>query len=396
MSLDLRTRVDGTDEPVAPADFFERRLPAALQRHRALLAPCLAHRPPSPLTIRVGSHDWTLHAAAGSIAIREGGTAGTPQLHLQPAQLADLVNDQVTPNGWLTRGSLRSNAPFADLLDWWLLLRGALDGVAPYVPGSLSLTDAQGAPLQLTRRFALDDSPRDMRHFLHQAGFLRLRNVFSPAEMAAISSDMDRLATRYTRSDARSFWGRTASGEERLVRMQHFDAQSSRAAALAGDERIRFIVGLTGDGHEANREAGLVEALFKPAGMADLLADFPWHKDCSLGRHSYECCSLTACVSVTRADRVRGRLRMVAGSHRALMWPVLRQPDVDLPVVDLPANTGDVSLHLSCTMHMSQPPVRGERRVLYVGFRLPERDAGAAANARLRSGLRTVDLARDR
>lgn len=393
MTFDLRTRVDGSELAVDPAHFFERTLPYAFKQARELLAPGLKYRAPSPLTIEVQSQKWTLRTAGASIIIDAGGAGSTQRLRLSPKQLADLVYDQATPNGWFTQGSLRSSAPLTALFDWWVLLRGALDNLAPYAPGSISLSDLDGSPLQLTRSFTLDDSPEDMRHFLSVAGFLHIRNVFTKAEMVAISKDMDRLAQHYTPSDGKSFWGRTKSGDHRLVRMQYFNDLSERAAALVHDDRIRAVAGLTGDGHEANCEAGLVEALFKPKGMVDQLSDFPWHKDCSLGRHSYECCSLTIGVSVTPTDHIRGLLRMIAGSHRALIWPVLNQPGVDLPIVDLAMSTGDLSMHLSCTMHMSQAPVQGERRVLYIGFRLPERDADAAATARLHTGLRTTDLA---
>jgi hypothetical protein len=47
------------------------------------------------------------------------------------------------------------------------------------------------------------------------------------------------------------------------------------------------------------------------------------------------------------------------------MWPALDQPGCDLPVVDLPTRTGDVTMHLSCTLHMAQPPVERERRVIW-------------------------------
>ena len=112
----------------------------------------------------------------------------------------------------------------------------------------------------------------------------------------------------------------------------------------------------------------------------------PWHKDCSLGRHSYECCSLTVGISVTGADATSGQLRVVAGSHRALVWPAFVRRDNDLPVVDLPTQTGDVTIHLSCTLHMAQPPVTRERRVLYTGFRLPPSNPEAARAARERLG----------
>jgi hypothetical protein len=44
---------------------------------------------------------------------------------------------------------------------------------------------------------------------------------------------------------------------------------------------------------------------------------------------------------------------------------------------------------MSCTMHMAQPPVERERRVLYTGFSLPPLgtgDAAATAHARARLG----------
>jgi hypothetical protein len=41
--------------------------------------------------------------------------------------------------------------------------------------------------------------------------------------------------------------------------------------------------------------------------------------------------------------------------------------------VPLPTRTGDVSVHCSCTLHMSRPPVSAERRVVYTGFDLAPR-----------------------
>ena len=80
---------------------------------------------------------------------------------------------------------------------------------------------------------------------------------------------------------------------------------------------------------------------------------------------------------MTGADRVSGQLHVVAGSHRALVWPALLQPSMDLPMLPLPTRTGDVTVHLSCTLHMAQPPVEQERRVLYTSYRLPPIDPAA-------------------
>ena len=106
--------------------------------------------------------------------------------------------------------------------------------------------------------------------------------------------------------------------------------------------------------------------------MSEGISDVPWHKDCSLGMHSFRCCGLTVGISVTGADARSGQLRVVAGSHRALVQPAFVRSESDLPVIDLPTSTGDVTVHCSCTLHMSQPPVERERRVAYTGFGLAE------------------------
>ena len=49
-----------------------------------------------------------------------------------------------------------------------------------------------------------------------------------------------------------------------------------------------------------------------------------------------------------------GQLRVVAGSHRAPIQPAFVRRRLDLPQIDLPARTGDVTVHLSCTLHMSR------------------------------------------
>ena len=229
-----------------------------------------------------------------------------------------------------------------------------------------------------------------MAHFLATAGYLHLESVFDTDEMARISADMDASAAGYRRDDGHSWWARTRDGEDRLVRMQHFHERSPHTAALMRDERLLRIGELTPDHHQlgkAGPNPNLIEALVKPIGVVEGISDVPWHKDCSLGSHSYRCCSLTVGISVTGADADSGQLRVVAGSHRALIQPAFVRKGLDLPQVDLPTHTGDVTVHLSCTLHMSQPPVTRERRVMYTDFRLPEDqggDPGEATIARIR------------
>jgi hypothetical protein len=393
MTVDHRTRVDRPRPPVDPATFFERELPAAFTTQAALIAPAATWLAPPPLSVEVDGTYYRLALERGHPDVQPGDRDGNARLRLTTEQLTDLVHDQVTPIAWFSSGTLAlSGMRLERLLDWWLLVRGALDARAPYVPGAVDLTDEDGSPLDLHRSFRLGDPPDVLRRFLERAGYLRLDRVFSEAEMAAIAVDMDRAAPRYVPGDGRSWWATTEDGHDRLVRMQGFDAESPAVARLLDDERIRRIEALTGDGHRlaGQGEPNRIEALVKPLGVVRGLSDLPWHKDCAQGRHSYMCCSLTLGISVTGADATSGQLRVIAGSHRALMWPSFLRLGHGLPEVDLPTRTGDVTVHLSCTLHMAQRPVTRERRVLYAGLRLPplvsaDPEAEAAAVQRARA-----------
>ena len=108
--------------------------------------------------------------------------------------------------------------------------------------------------------------------------------------------------------------------------------------------------------------------------MVKGISDLMWHKDCALGMHSYRCCGLTVGISVTGADETSGQLAVVPGSHRALVQPGFYRKTWGLPIRQLPTRTGDVTVHCSCTFHMSHAPVTSERRVIYTGFGLANRD----------------------
>jgi hypothetical protein len=292
---------------------------------------------------------------------------------------------------WAANAIDQPKGNIGHLCDWWLVFRAAFDGTPIHTPGAVTFVDRHGSELDLERVFHPDDDPDEMSHFLQEAGFLHISKLFTDDEMATISADMDRAVPTYAPDDGRSWWARTADGETRLVRMQGFDRESEAVHELIDDDRFLGLASLPGAGHQFGRKRAnnRIEALFKPIGVTVGISDFPWHKDCGIGRHSYECCGLTVGISVTGADDVSGQLHALAGSHRALVWSGILQPDLDLPDVPLATETGDITLHLSCTMHMAQPPVERERRVMYSGFSLPPLDGAdpaALAAARARRG----------
>jgi hypothetical protein len=389
MSVDFRTRTDAEVRELTPATFFAKTLPALLSRSVDLIAPWLSANNPKDATFDCEGDIWSLSSDHGSIRVRHSIAPSGFHVRLSNSDFSLLVNDLVTPMTFFTNGTLDIlRGDLGDFLDWWLIIRAVLDQRPIHVNSTLEFNDLSGKPMNLARAFAPGDSPQEMRHFLETAGFIYIAGVFKQQEMDAISADMDRYQSQYSEGDKSSWWATTKSGERRLVRLQSFDEHSQATRRLLQDERFRRLGEITEDGHvHRGIEGNRIEALIKPLNVVKGISDLPWHKDCSLGRHSYECCSLTVGISVTGAGPESGQLRVIAGSHRVLMWPsMISDPyRYGMPVIDLPTQTGDVTIHLSCTHHMAQAPTHLERRVMYTSFWLPsvEIDLNNTARARI-------------
>jgi hypothetical protein len=383
VSLDLRTRTDDDIRPVASRSFFEDELPALVDARAELARSGARELGIEPLAVETPSGTWTLALVGDTFTVTRG-DRGAACVRLGDDDVADLVNDLKTPMTYVTGGALDiTRGNLGDFLDWWVVLRALVDGRRAHTAGSVDFRDRSGAPLDLHRSFSPDDDDADIAHFLAQAGFAHLRGWFDPDTMEQVSVDMDRALPTYRRDDGRSWWAKTADGTDRCVRMQFFHEHSPTTAdLLVGDELAR-IGELTDDGYVPRRLGNRIEALVKPIGVVEGISDVPWHKDCSLGMHSYNCCGLTVGISVTGADDRSGQLRVVAGSHRALVQPAFVRREWALPIVDLPTAAGDATLHCSCTLHTAQPPVERERKVMYTGFGLPP--LAPAGDARTRA-----------
>ena len=380
MSVDLRTRVDSEQAPVEAGPFFRETLPPLLETHQARIAPGASQLPLEGFCIETDGEPWTLAWREEHVCVKAG-HHGTARVRLTAEQLSDIVNDQSTPVALMSNQLLdMPEGGLPDFLNWWLVLRAALDGRRIHARGDVTFTTG------IHRSFTADASDEEMRAFLEEAGYLHIEGLFSEAEMAAVEADFPKAAPHYEKGDPLAWFATTKDGVEHLVRMEGFDRYSEVTVGLIDDDRLQRIGRIPGLGHVAMRKAGnRVGALTKPIGVVRGISDVPWHKDCSLGRHAYECCSLIVGISVTGADASSGQLRVVPGTHRALVWPApCVQPGLDLEPVDLPTRTGDVTVHLSCTQHMSQAPVTHTRKVLYTGFGQRPVDPQAAEAQRQR------------
>jgi hypothetical protein len=311
----------------------------------------------------------------GRLVLRDGPAADGVVAELDAWACSELFQDVVSTFGLLMAGRVRFPQGSGDrFVAWEPVLRAAIDDRPVYEPGSIDFRARDGSALDLRRGFGVDDDPEEIGHFLAEAGFLHLQGVFSEAEMAQVSAELDDALAAATQDDGASWWARTAEGWY-PARILGFNLKSPTLQNLLESDRYRRVGTFTDDEmvQRPPREGDSAEGLLKKIGVVEGMSDVSWHKDCTMGGHSRGCCSLTVGIAITGADRNSGELGVVAGSHRANVQAVDMRADLDLPRLPLPTNTGDLTVHCSCTLHMSRPPVDRERRVVYTGFGLAPR-----------------------
>jgi hypothetical protein len=374
--LDRRTRRDADVRTLEFEAFCRDELPALLECNGELAGRGAAAWELRPLAFEVDALTHSLFVRGGRLAAAPGVADGAAVARLSAENFSDLFQDLVSTLGLILGGlvEMRSGG-FDDFIEWQPVLSALIDGRPAWEPGLVTFRGRDGSPLDLQRGFRIDDDEDEMAHFLAEAGFLHIRGLFTTEEMAEIGADIERAIPSYAPDDGRSWWAKTQSGESRVVRLQCFQQHSARTRALIAEERFLHIASLGRSGYEPCTIEGdnFVEALVKPIGVVEGISDVPWHNDCALGRHAYRCSSMTVGISVTGADEGSGELGVVAGSHRIAVPQSGADSRLDLPRIPLPTQTGDVTVHLSCTLHMSRPPTTRERSVLYTNFSLPPR-----------------------
>ncbi|MCB0996447.1 MAG: phytanoyl-CoA dioxygenase family protein [Acidimicrobiales bacterium] len=370
MSIDHRTRRSADLRALSVDEIADDVLPTAIAAHGALAARGINYAElPSLGFVVDGQRPLTLHAQGGTVSVATNTDDAGIVAELTEDALSHLVQDEQSTMGLAMTARVRiTRGDITSWISWEPALRALLDGRKVHESGDVTLCEPDGSPLDVTRSFGLDDDRDEMAHFLTEAGFLHLRGVFDPDEMATVADDIDEWIARARPDDGDSWWAEDADGNRQAVRVLQFLDKSAALRDLAADERFADLADLTGDGH---RFRGGAEGLVKPLGIVKGLSDLPWHKDCGQGRHSYQCNSMTCGISVTGADRVSGALGVIPGSHRANTTATALDPRLDLKPLMLETVTGDVTVHCSDTLHRAHPPVERPRKVVYTSFVLP-------------------------
>jgi hypothetical protein len=319
----------------------------------------------------------TAHLAVDGdrVVLRDGLPDGGVVAVLDAEACSELFQDVVSTFCLVMSGRVQLPAGGGDrFVAWEPVLRAAIDGRPVYEPASIGFRDRDGGELDLRQSFRIEDAREEIGHFLAEAGYLHLEAVFTEAEMAAVSADLDAAMAVATQDDGASWWARTDDGWY-PSRILGFNLKSPALQDLLASDRFARIGQFTDDSYvqRSPRTGDSAEGLHKKVGVLEGISDVSWHKDCSMGGHSRSCCGLTVGISITGAQQRNGELGVVAGSSRANVQPIDVRADLDLPRIPLPTNTGDVTVHCSCTLHMSRPPIDLERRVVYTGFGLAPR-----------------------
>jgi len=380
-TVDSRTRFEGDDIELDLHDFLDSQLPPLLEANGPEAAGSAALLGLEPLTLDVDGEVFTLEPRVDRIEVLRTSGNGTA-VRLDRAAFSDLVQDVVSTFGVCMLG--RADITQGDVdsfVEWEPVLRSLIDGRSAYRPGSITFKDREGRPLELQQSFTLQDDPDEVGHFLAQAGYLHVQRVFTESEMASVSAELDEAIAAAERDDGASWWAQTDAGEWYPARMLGFNLKSPSLRDLLGSDRFAAVMTFTNDEFSQQDPASgdMAEGLLKKVGVVEGISDVSWHKDCAMGGHSRHCCGLTVGISITDATPDNGELGVVAGSHRANI-PVLGTEGLDLPKLPLPTQRGDITVHCSCTLHMSRPPISAERRVVYSGVSLAPRAGDHAAD----------------
>jgi hypothetical protein len=344
----------------SPIDFvrFHRdELPSLLSTDRQQLV-ARAGAGLRSLAVRLdGGPGFTYRPRGSGVDITPGDTAADTVIEMDRDAWQGLVHELEAPAGLLYARRvrcLRGNP--LDLMVWESALRALYNGRPPYDPAHQALQDRHGRALDPQATFTLTSERETMAHFLRTAGYLFVRDVFPPAEVAAFVHEAEELQREARQGDKLSWWGKDAAGKEVLCRVTRGVAKPC-LATLPSDARLQGLKALDDASLIYKRGEGEgVTIIYKRPGMVEGLGDLPWHRDCGMGGHAVMCPILLISVYLTAATPETGELAMLPGSHRASFNAHDQRCDPATYAAHFRARPGDVSLHYSDTVHAAPPP----------------------------------------
>jgi hypothetical protein len=388
----------GRSFPARSFDAFHRHdLPQLLDRAGDVIAADIVAAPTVAFRVEDGT-TFAWAAGPGGMEVREGEGGAATLVELPEEVFSDFLHELLTASGTVRTGRARIvRGALADWQRWEPAIRALLYDRAIYTPAVWNtLVDAAGEPLDLHRVFSQTDAVDEMRQFLLAAGYLHIRSVFSPEEIAVYSAEVEECRRRTAPGDPFSWWSVNAAGEEVVTRINYLDRFSAALLRLAHDPRLARYARLAGEELRVcdDRLDGPM-VFVKNSGVVKGNGDLGWHVDDGIGGHPVMCPLIQAGIQLDHANAENGQLLVLAGSHRYAKHWLSWGEEAELPAVALETGPGDLTIHFGDCMHTTPPPTgrNAGRRALYYKFAEPKTFDWVPAGCPYNDALFTVDPA---
>lgn len=382
-------------EQVAFDDFNRVRLPSLNARHGSLVATDLASAP--PLAFRTDEGDaFTWLPAADGLRVVEGEADAETVVALSERTFSEFVQELLTAAGAARTGRAKlARGTLVGWQRWEPALQSLCSGRAIYGPLVWqTLLDRSGQPLDLARRFRVDDDPDEMRQYFEAAGFLHLRSVFSPEEIERFRSEVEHVRAHTSPGDPFSWWSINRAGQEVVTRINYLGRHSPTLQALSHDPRLLRFARLAGpDLRVCDDRLDGPMVFIKNADVVQGNGDLGWHVDDGIGGHPVMCPLIQTGIQLDHANAANGQLKLLAGSHRYTKHWIAWGQEGELPCVALDTEPGDLTVHYGDAMHTTPPPTSPDagRRALYYKFAEPKTFEWIPANCHYNDALFRAD-----
>lgn len=384
-------RIAESFPPIRFADFHRVTLGDLVARDAGQIDEWIAPIPPLAFRTESGqAFCWS--ASPGGLRISPGTDGAHTVVELNEATFGEHIHQLLTAVGATQTGRARIVQGSLDLWQQWEpAIRSLVDGMPIYgAHVRETLVDRQGALLPLDKSFAPDDPLDEMAHYFRVMGYLHIRAVFSPDEVAILRDEVESCRAGSVPGDPKSWWSVNSRGEELVTRINHCERFSAKIAYMAHDSRLARYAGLVGPHLRVcdDRLDGPM-VFIKHPDVVKGLGDLWWHVDDGIGGTPVMNPLIQAGIQLDRANADNGQVLMLAGSHRYNKRTMATGDEGDLPIVPLVTEPGDLTLHYGATMHCTPAPTSHEagRRVLYYKFAEPKTFSWIPSNCHYNDAL---------
>jgi hypothetical protein len=207
----------------------------------------------------------------------------------------------------------------------------------------------------------------------HDRGFLIVRGLFAPAEMAVVSMEAERLRGKSDlihTNNLRCRWQNHAASGECLF--ETFDPITDLSPVIATLARDRRLLDVLDDLYGEPAHLFKDKLIYKPAGIRG----YDLHQD-YIGWASFPRSFVTAAVAIDPSTRGNGATEVFPGYHKGGYLSPMDGEYHSLPVGTVDESTGvllelqpgDVGIFGCFTPHRSAPNTSGgTRRLLYLSY----------------------------